>query len=155
MLKEVLHEIRSFLDEHPAEVVLLDVNHIFGMEGAHPHARLKELIADALGWTSLCPQMNPLECTLEFMREHGYRLVTIWNLENGFRAVVFLCGEADGLFWSQEAIISRWPMTNKAKKLIGFLDVGVFSYFTEKASRIDLRMIVRSAGTVSTSIRES
>lgn len=71
-VKEFLTELRLFLDRHPKEVVLLDVNHVFGM-CTQSRLRLKKMLVEVLGRERLCPQMDPEECSLDALWQLGYQ----------------------------------------------------------------------------------
>jgi hypothetical protein len=53
-MSNVMHEVDAFLSDHPREIVVLDFNHLYDMDGHHPE--LLRMIFDALGDKAASPK---------------------------------------------------------------------------------------------------
>merc|ERR1719370_1176509 len=123
-VKNCLTAIRSWLDLHPREVVLLDMNHFHGLEKPH-HQRLVEDILEIFG-AKLVPRRNDArELTLAQMWKEGQQVVVFYHhVEAGVSTPNSLQPTLEYL-WPGSMIPSPWPRTTRIKDLIDFLDKNV------------------------------
>ena len=107
-MKDIIDDINKFLSANPKEIVILDFNHLYDMEGQHNEfvnamlATLGDKVADR-------QQVKPNSKVSEF-----------WK--NGFQAVVLYCDKPTikdypGKLWGPGNIQSPWPNVIETKEL--------------------------------------
>lgn len=115
-MKTVIDEINTFLTENSKEIVLLDINHLFQMDGHH-----NELVDDMLATLGdKVANFNSLKPTST--------VGDYWNA--GAQAVILYCGkdtlgQYDGRLWSQREIKSPWPQAAEITILHDKLKINV------------------------------
>lgn len=110
-VKEMAIAVNDFLTLHPKEVVLLDLNHFFGMTPDH-HTYCLNMLMDTFG-DKLCP----------FLDMESVNLKTLW--ENKLQVLAFYQNEAASdnfLFWPGSKIPSPWPNVADATQMCKFLE---------------------------------
>ncbi|CAI4227836.1 unnamed protein product [Auanema sp. JU1783] len=100
-LVEALKKIRSFLDVNPLEIIIIDINHAYGLDET-AELSMRSKICEILGKESMCPQMLPSLCTLDYMHTKKYQIITLMPQSDNTN-----CS-----FWSQNFIRSPWINTN-------------------------------------------
>lgn len=111
-ITEGLQQIDTFLNEHPKEVVLLDFNHFYLMDGNQHEILLATL--ESLFANKLCPVMNCHEVTLEMLWSKGFQVLLFYNDDIArFQENV----------WPDRLILSPWANTCNPKDLIDFLEI--------------------------------
>lgn len=100
--KTVIDEINEFLNENSKEIVLLDVNHLFMMDGHHRRF-VDDVLATLGNKVANFKKLKAKSTVGEF-----------W--EAGAQAVILYCqeekiGPYKGKLWSQDEIRSPWPNT--------------------------------------------
>nr|CDS17256.1 PLC phosphodiesterase TIM beta alpha barrel domain [Echinococcus granulosus] len=101
--------IRSFLQEHHKEVVLLDFNHLYCFFKPDSTSLLERTIVKVFG-SMLTPRS-----------EHIPSLNDLWS--GNFQVVCFLHVQTESpVMWTCETISSPWPNTVVVDKLIAFLN---------------------------------
>lgn len=110
-LTDCLGAINKYLSAHQQEVVLIDMNHFYGMDTQKHRACLK-LIMATFG-EKLCPRL-------------GYSSLTLQNLwRRKLQVIVFYHDQSANVndyFWSGDAIPSPWPNVTDPKELVKYLD---------------------------------
>ncbi|PAV89968.1 hypothetical protein WR25_10546 [Diploscapter pachys] len=108
--REVLLEVREFLNEHSKEILILDINHAYGFQKEDLKC-FREITIETLRHADICPVTQPTDVSLEYM----------WR--NNYRVIVFtpFC-DSTGLFWPQFCISNIWPNTNNLDHLLDFLN---------------------------------
>lgn len=110
-LDDVLEEVRTFLREADREIVLLDFNHLIGIDN---HQEVLNLITSKFEGKLIPPADDLTNLTLE----------NIWNSPQ--RVVVFYAAEVMNRFpsvwFGQRRIKSPWPNTTKPSHLKRFLN---------------------------------
>ncbi|PAV80528.1 hypothetical protein WR25_22908 [Diploscapter pachys] len=104
--REVLLEVREFLNEHSKEILILDINHAYGFQKEDLKC-FREITVEILRHADICPVTQPTDVSLEYM----------WR--NNYRVIVFtpFC-DSTGLFWPQFCISNIWPNTNNLDHLL-------------------------------------
>lgn len=107
----ILHDVRSFLDSHLKEIVILDFQHFYAFtEDDHTH--LLEMIHSIFG-SRLCPVFDNLyHITLNWMFANGYQVIVIYR--NGAAAFMQTC-------WPSNAWPTPWPNTTNVNDMLRFL----------------------------------
>ncbi|WKY03585.1 hypothetical protein Q1695_004942 [Nippostrongylus brasiliensis] len=105
-VQKLLAEVIDFLKENPKEVVILDINHLYGFD-TQSLTDLRRKIVSMLGKHRMCP-FTPIiqNVTLDFMWENRYRVIVI-DCE---------AAETEGNpIWAWSSIESPWPQTSNRK----------------------------------------
>ena len=121
VLKELLL-VKSFLQEHPKEVVLLDFNHFYCFFKPDSSALLQEAIVRVSNPFKLNkPLVQVFGTMLAPRSEQIPSLSELWS--GGYQVICFYHKEADSqVMWRPETISSPWPNTVAVEKLIDFLN---------------------------------
>ncbi|WKY03586.1 hypothetical protein Q1695_004942 [Nippostrongylus brasiliensis] len=103
-VQKLLAEVIDFLKENPKEVVILDINHLYGFD-TQSLTDLRRKIVSMLGKHRMCP-FTPIiqNVTLDFMWEN--------------RVIVIDCEAAEtegNPIWAWSSIESPWPQTSNRK----------------------------------------
>ncbi|VDK32537.1 unnamed protein product [Taenia asiatica] len=110
--KEVSTEllsIRSFLQEHPKEVVLLDFNHLYCFFEPDSISLLEKTIVKVFG-SMLMPRSERIPS-----------LNDLWG--GAFQVICFLHAQTESpVMWTCEKISSPWPNTVDVDSLVAFLN---------------------------------
>ncbi|KAL5110711.1 PI-PLC X domain-containing protein 2 [Taenia crassiceps] len=110
--KEVSTEllsIRSFLQEHPKEVVLLDFNHLYSFSNPDSVSLLENTIVKVFS-SMLVPRSERIPS-----------LNDLWG--GAFQVICFLHAQTESpVMWTCEKISSPWPNTVNVDNLIAFLN---------------------------------
>ena len=110
-LEAELSNIKMFLEEHPKEVVLIDMNHFYNMTN-EAHRQCLSMILEVLG-DKMCPFLDMESVTLSMLWEAGLQVLVFYQ-----HPVV-----VENLqFWPGSSILSPWANTADVRKLIQFLD---------------------------------
>ena len=103
--------IRSFLKDHPKEVVLLDCNHFYCMN-EFDHKQCLSMFLEILG-DVMCPYLDMNSVTLETMWKNKLQVLVFYHCDI-IREYL--------QFWPGSSMPSPWANTDNATKLIRFLD---------------------------------
>lgn len=106
-----LEEIKSFLDCHSREIILLDFNHFYEMNESH-HKKLIDLLIDKFE-SKICPHLDMDSVSLSMMWESGLQVIIFYQNE-------FI--KDNMMFWPASSIKAPWPNTAHIHDLITFLD---------------------------------
>jgi hypothetical protein len=107
---EVVAEINDFMSANPKELVILDFNHLYGMDDDAQHKQLVDAVLAALGdKVADGRQVNAASTVGEYWAK-------------GYQAVILYCGRSilpdyPGLLWGQKHISSPWPNVNEPDEL--------------------------------------
>ena len=108
-LEKYLTDIKTFLDAHPKEVVLLDLNHFYKMS-EFEHKQCVSMILEILGY-KMCPLLDMESVTLQ----------TMWDSQ--LQVLVFYHYTIDNhQFWPGNLIPSPWPNVCDTQKMLAFLE---------------------------------
>ncbi|XP_062131105.1 LOW QUALITY PROTEIN: PI-PLC X domain-containing protein 2 [Drosophila sulfurigaster albostrigata] len=115
---EPLRELRQFLETHPDEMVVLDLQHFYAMDVSLHQRLIAELIQffDQLLYTTIDGSL--LDCSLTRCVQLQRQVVLIYR-----RCPVGLPAE----FWPSYAWPTPWPNTASVKKLLSFLQDSLLS----------------------------
>ncbi|KAK7105920.1 PI-PLC X domain-containing protein 3-like [Littorina saxatilis] len=105
----VMEEVKTFLDEHKDEVVLMDFNHFYDME-LENHLQLITYLLFVFDGV-LCPYSSLNALTLRSMREKGQRAVIFYQDSSGLDF---------GDLWPKHTILSAWANTMKVEQCLAF-----------------------------------
>ena len=110
-LEEILEEIKAYMDDHPKEVVLLDLNHFYNMT-EFDHKQCMSMILEILGY-KMCPLLDMESVTLDIL----------WD--SNLQALVFYHSSIavdNHQFWPGSSIPSPWPNVCDVKKMLSYLE---------------------------------
>lgn len=111
---EILLQLKTFFDEHPKEIVLLDFQHFFNMRN-HEHASLIHQIQANIGAKALQPSVG-VHVTIGELWEQNKQAIIIYAHEETVR-------DYPELLWYRDAHLSSpWFNKSKLKKLKKCLD---------------------------------
>jgi hypothetical protein len=106
----VIDEVNTFLTENPKEIVILDLNHLYKMDGHHERfvsetlATLGDKVAD-----SKTHQLGPTSAVGKFWEHKAQAVILYQNTPS--------IALGDGKLWPQSMIRSPWPETNNLEVL--------------------------------------
>ena len=106
-----LAAIRSFLKDHPKEVVLIDCNHFYCMT-EFDHKQCLSMFLEVLG-DIMCPVLDMDSVNLETMWQNQLQVLVFYHCDITHEYLQF---------WPGSLIPSPWADTDKGAKLIRFLD---------------------------------
>ena len=107
-----LCEIRSWLDKHPKEVVLLDFNHLYEMENTD-HEQLVATLLSVFD-SKLCPVIDIETTALNVLWERGWQVLAFYHHP-------VTVGDHPEL-WSGAYMPSVWPNVTEAPKMVNLLE---------------------------------
>ncbi|KAJ8347847.1 hypothetical protein SKAU_G00264360 [Synaphobranchus kaupii] len=110
-VRDGLHEINTFLNGHPKEVVFLDFNHHYAMNKEH-HRYLIAMLQQMFGH-KLCNSNVVEDITLDYLWENKYQVIVFYHHP--------LADDCPHL-WAGSKIPAPWANTTDAYKLIQFLE---------------------------------
>ena len=110
-VKSCLIAVHDFITDHEKEVVMLDMNHFYGLS-KEQHDGLLQLVQDTFG-TKLCPYLDMESMTLNSLWENKLQVICFYR--NPAAADNFY-------FWPGSKIPSPWPNTTDCDTLIKILD---------------------------------
>ena len=111
-IEKIMKDIKIFLDDHPKEIVLLDLNHFYSLD-EFKHKQFLSLILEILGY-----KMVP------FIDRDSVTLDMLW--ENNLQVIVFYHNDIVkeyAQFWPGYQIPSPWPNTMSRTDLVSKLDI--------------------------------
>ncbi|XP_055338221.1 PI-PLC X domain-containing protein 3-like [Paramacrobiotus metropolitanus] len=112
-IRDCLTEVKAFSQQHPQEVIILDINHLYAMN-LFDHQQLVDIIVDALG-----PLLIPCSQSLDKITLNG-----IWQGRE--RIFCFYHSNIAQCFpkfiWPACAISCPWPNVTERSQLITYLD---------------------------------
>ena len=111
---EMLEEVKKFLTENPKEVVLLDFNHLYGME-IEEHLRLASLIDQYFGTMLHSPRKDRSIASLQEVWLAGEQVIVFYD------NVPII--EMFTSFFPSVYISSQWPNTDEQEKIIKHVSV--------------------------------
>ena len=120
-LANVLQQVSEFLAAHPTEVVILDINHLYGIADTN---RLASFILARLGNAVAAGNAFSATSTLKNFWDAGKQAVVLFKDEAAVQAHPAL--------WSQSRIASPWLQTSSTQDLRQFLDNGLSTRDTNR-----------------------
>jgi hypothetical protein len=139
-----LNEIKSFMEQHPREIILLDFNHFYEMD-AHNHEILIDLITEKFR-AKLCPHLDMDSVTLEMMWESGLQVIVLYQNQ-----VV----KDNMMFWPSVSIIAPWANTTGAHDLITFLEQSYKANRSPSQFHVVQGILTPGAGTIMAHLNSS
>ncbi|CAK1555878.1 unnamed protein product [Leptosia nina] len=110
-ISEPLHQIKEFIDSHPGEVVILDLQHFYGFT-ADDHRKLMRYLLSMFG-PKLVPRKQDLQSiTLNSLQRLGQQVVVVYRNPSV---------QASGEFWQPQMLPSPWPQQDSINGLVQFL----------------------------------
>lgn len=113
-LEKALHQIALFAKAHPSEIILVDINHIYGVHSSAAKTQLSNIIQQYLG-NDLIPN-------------HYHVTDTMGTLRASNRSVIVFMNAADDVshsFWRESEINSPWPNVHRVTDLFQALNTEV------------------------------
>jgi len=109
-MNSALEEVKRFIDAHPKEVVIIDINHCYGME-ASDNKNLADNIINYFG-DKLVARKSLTEITLEKLGNEYKQVIMFYHGPGCYLP------SRDTRMWSGSLISSNWPNTaNKVEAL--------------------------------------
>uniref|UniRef100_A0A1B0EZZ8 Putative glycosylphosphatidylinositol-specific phospholipase c n=1 Tax=Lutzomyia longipalpis TaxID=7200 RepID=A0A1B0EZZ8_LUTLO len=113
-----LQEVRDFLDTHPGEVIILDIQHMYQFDEKN-HAELMGMLQKILGDKLWPREGNVLSrWTPQLAEESGKQIVIIYRNPLGAKM---------GEFWTSDDWPTPWPNQTNVSKLQEFLERGLLT----------------------------
>ncbi|XP_022121691.2 PI-PLC X domain-containing protein 3 isoform X1 [Pieris rapae] len=110
-ITEPLHQIKDFINSHPGEVVILDLQHFYGFT-ADDHQKLIRYILNMFG-PKLVPRIQNLQSiTLNSLQRLGQQVVIVYRNPSV---------QSTGEFWQSNMLPSPWPQQDSISALLQFL----------------------------------
>lgn len=108
-----LKDIRTFLDDHPLEVVILDFQHVYRCR-IDDHSRYFEELKEIFGDLIYPKKGNDLlsNTTLKELEEKGKQVIIIYRDYH----------DEEDLFWTGGDFRTPWPNTTSIKEMQSFLE---------------------------------
>lgn len=119
----LLEEIKTFLDGHPKEVVLVDFNHFYCFDTTI-HERFTNLVISVFGDKLFAPpggEDNKISCTLNDIWEDGKQVLAFYYMNN-------ITHKDNVPFWTRSLMNSPWYNTPCVSKLVTCLDQFIDTY---------------------------
>ncbi|CAC5419438.1 PI-PLC X domain-containing protein 2,PI-PLC X domain-containing protein 3 [Mytilus coruscus] len=139
-----LDEIKSFLDEHPKEIILLDFNHLFDMTSNH-HEKLLYLILRTFE-SKMCPHLDMDSVNLSMMWEQGLQVIVFYHND-----VI----KGNMMFWPNTSIKAPWANTTNVHDLITFLESNYKASKTTDMFNVTQGVLTPGAGTIMAHLNSS
>ncbi|XP_026756144.2 PI-PLC X domain-containing protein 3 isoform X2 [Galleria mellonella] len=110
-ITKALQQIKDFIDSHPGEVVILDLQHFYGFT-AEDHQKLMRYLLN-LFRTKLVPRQIDLQAiTLNSLSRLRQQVVVVYRYQSV---------NAISEFWQSQLLPSPWPQQDRTTGLINFL----------------------------------
>jgi len=106
-----LEEVNKFLESHPKEIVILDLNHFYNMSTTD-HKNLLTLLTDLFG-SKMCLYVDLDSVTMEMMWENNLQVLIFYQHDIAKDYLTF---------WPTSVIRSPWANTSTISHLMTFLD---------------------------------
>lgn len=116
-----LTSINAWLDLHPKEIVLLDMNHFHGLEDHH-HQRLVSDLQNIFGDKMVPALDDARQLTLAQMWKNHQQVIVFYHHVKSGVSTPNTLQPAFNYLWPGSMIPSPWPRTTRIKDLIDFLD---------------------------------
>ncbi|AQR64020.1 hypothetical protein BXU06_02300 [Aquaspirillum sp. LM1] len=101
-MNEVIHQTKTFLAQHPKELVILDFSHLYNMDSLNDQIPLIQQLIDAFG-SKMAPNSMGPDNTLNDFWKKGYQVIALYDNADAVNQYPQL--------WSQSQISSPWPDT--------------------------------------------
>lgn len=112
----VIDAVKSFVDENPKEIVLLDISHFFEMT-KESHEALAKKLKDSFG-KKLVPRSKTVDTKLEDLWKENQRVIVLYYGDDKAKDIV----KAHPEFWTQDSISSPWGNKQKLEDLRLYLN---------------------------------
>ncbi|XP_077302970.1 PI-PLC X domain-containing protein 3 [Arctopsyche grandis] len=110
-VEDGFNEIKSFLDSHPDEVIILDCQHFYEFK-LEDHRRLFSILVNTFG-LRICPPQHNLEAiTLNSLSRQRQQIIIVYRNE----VVV-----SSGRFWRNGQMPTPWPRQTNTKGLLDWM----------------------------------
>lgn len=107
-MQTIINDVNSFLNAHPKEIIIMDFNHLYGMEDKH--GAFTEMILKALGnKVADADELKP-DSTVGQFWEKGAQVIIIYH-DN------VTSSGSGGHLWNKGLISSPWPQENDTNGL--------------------------------------
>ncbi|KAL0821612.1 hypothetical protein ABMA28_005061 [Loxostege sticticalis] len=106
-----LNQVKSFVESHPGEVVILDFQHFYGFQ-PDDHQRLMRFLLNLYGPRLVPRQMDLERITLNSLDRLGQQVVIVYRHQAVY---------ATEAFWQPQMMPSPWPQQEKVEDLMNFL----------------------------------
>lgn len=108
---EQLQHIKSFLDSHSGEIIILDFQHFYDFT-SHNHMQLMSIL-DTLFGPKMCPAPHSVKSvTLSWMRYNRYQIIIIYRNPAGLNIPHL---------WPSILWPTPWPQTTSTAEMLSFL----------------------------------
>ena len=108
---ESLRKMNVWLDDHPKEMVFLDFNHLYSLEGKHQE--LVTCIEETFA-SKLCPEMDLEAASLSVLRDVGWQVVVFYHHQ--------ATALGNPQLWPASSVHSVWPNTTQPRQMVDILN---------------------------------
>jgi hypothetical protein len=119
-LSQVLNDIAQFAKKHPSEIILADLNHLYGVHSPEDQNALSQMIYQSLAPYLVSNQLTAKN-SLQEIRASGRNVILLFDAGQT-ASDPKLQAFAQHFFWPQSRIQSPWPNTTEINKLKKDLD---------------------------------
>ncbi|XP_028162067.1 PI-PLC X domain-containing protein 3 isoform X2 [Ostrinia furnacalis] len=106
-----LNQVKSFIDSHPGEVVILDFQHFYGFQ-PEDHQKLMRYLLNLYGPRLVPRQMDLQRITLNSLERLRQQVVVVYRHQSVY---------ATDEFWQPQMMPSPWPQKDTVDDLLHFL----------------------------------
>ncbi|KAF0311754.1 PI-PLC X domain-containing protein 3 [Amphibalanus amphitrite] len=138
-LAPLLADVRRFLADRPGELVILDLQHVYGV-GSGGAARLSALLSDTFG-DSLVPRAEAAP-SLEACAAAGQSVLAVYRGGSGDWSAA-----GHPLLWDERALSSPWPDTQSVSRLFPLLERHMARAVRHAAGRLHVQQCVLTPQT--------
>ncbi|XP_059057879.1 PI-PLC X domain-containing protein 3 isoform X2 [Achroia grisella] len=110
-ISKPLQQIRDFVDSHPGEVVILDLQHFYGFQ-PEDHQRLMRYLLNIFGAKLIPRQIDLQSITLNSLSRLRQQVVVVYRNQSV---------SAISEFWQSQLLPSPWPQQDRTAGLVNFL----------------------------------
>lgn len=122
-LRSAFAQIASFAKNHPSEIILVDLNHIYNVGNSEEETRLVQLIQQYLGNFSIPNTYHPND-TMSQLRQSHRQLIIFMDSNQAITDPTAAQFAANDL-WHDSAIYSPWPNASNMTDLKNALDMDI------------------------------
>ncbi|XP_063387031.1 PI-PLC X domain-containing protein 3 [Cydia fagiglandana] len=111
-ISSALRQVKDFVDTHPEEVVILDLQHFYGFTPTD-HQRLMRLLINLYGSKLVPRHLDLRSVTLNSLNRLNQQVIVVYRNESVYTTTEF---------WQPQMLPSPWPQQDKVSGLLRFLE---------------------------------
>lgn len=119
-LKDTLQQIQTFVQNHPSEIILLDINHIYNVNNSADETQLVQLLQQYLGNIAV-PNTYHTTDTIGTLRQSQRNVIIFMDTDQTINDPTALQFSTQYL-WHERNINSPWPNVSDIGDLKNILD---------------------------------